>query len=77
MVTTVQRSRKRIAVSVDSEVAALLSDKAADLGMSFSRMAETALIAYSEALGLLPEDYEPIGETRGGDRTNRREAKSA
>lgn len=72
--TALQMPRKRITVSVDTEILALLSDKATDLNTSISRMTETALIAYSKSLGLLAEDYKPLGETRGGDRTTDTEA---
>ena len=61
--------RKRISISVDTEVLAVLADKATDLNTSVSRMAETALIAHAKTLGLIPENYKPLGETRGGDRT--------
>ena len=72
--TALQMPRKRITVSVDTEILDLLSDKATDLNTSLSRITETALIAYSKTLGLLPEDYKPLGETRGGDRTASDEA---
>ena len=62
--------RKRISISVDTEVLAALADKATDLNTSVSRMAETALIAHAKTLGLIPENYKPLGETRGGDRTS-------
>ena len=68
--TAFQMPRKRISISVDTEVLAVLADKAIDLNTSVSRMAETALIAHAKTLGLIPESYKPLGETRGGDRTS-------
>ena len=72
--TAFQMPRKRISISVDIEVLAVLADKATDLNTSISRMAETAMIAHAKTLGLIPEDYKPLGETRGGDRTTTEEA---
>lgn len=74
--TAFQMPRKRISISVDTEVLAALADKATDLNTSISRMAETALIAHAKSLGLIPENYKPLGETRGGDRTELNEAGS-
>lgn len=67
--TAFQMPRKRISISVDTEVLAVIAEEATDLNTSVSRMAESALIAYAKALKLLPADYKPLGETRGGDRT--------
>ena len=67
--TAFQMPRKRISISVDTEVISALADKATELNTSISRMAETALIEHAKALGLISEDYRPLGETRGGDRT--------
>lgn len=63
-----QMPRRRITISVDTEILDLLVDKATDLNTSISRMAETALIAHAKKLGILPNGYRPLGETRGGDR---------
>ncbi len=68
--TALQMPRRRITVSVDTEILDLLSDKATALNTSISRITEIALIAYSKELGLLSDDYRPLGETRGGDRTS-------
>lgn len=69
LLTVLQMPRKRISVSVDTKVLSVLADKATDLNTSISRMTEIALIAHAKKLGLIPEDYRPLGETRGGDRT--------
>ena len=68
-VTVSRMPRKRISISVDTEVINALADKATELNMSISRMAETALIEHAKALGLISKNYRPLGETRGGDRT--------
>lgn len=74
--TAFQMPRKRISVSVDTEILSVVSDKATALNTSVSRMTETALIDYAKKLGLVPADYMPLGETRGGDRTASDEEKS-
>ena len=71
--TAFQMPRKRISISVDTEILSVLAEKATDLNTSVSRMTETALIDYVKKLGLIAEDYRPLGETRGGDRTSSEE----
>jgi hypothetical protein len=67
-VNALQMPRRRITVSVDADILDALADKALVLNTSVSRMTETALIAHAKALGLIPENYKPLGETRGGER---------
>lgn len=62
--------RKRLSISVDSEVLSAIEEKATALNTSISRMIETVLIGYSKEHELIPSDYIPLGETRGGDRTS-------
>lgn len=68
-----QMPRKRISISVDTDILSVLAERAIDLNTSVSRMAETALIEYSKKMGLVAETYKPLGETRGGDRTTSEE----
>lgn len=72
--STIQMPRRRITISVDTEILDLLTEKATDLNTSISRMSETALIAHAKKLGILPSNYRPLGETRGGDRSTEAEA---
>ena len=61
--------RKRITLNVDTRIADALASIAERMGISVSRVGELELSKHLVELGELPEDYRPLGETRGGDTT--------
>lgn len=68
--TVAQMPRKRITLNVDTRIADALASVADRLGISMSRVGELELSQRLIALGALPDDYKPLGETRGGDFTS-------
>lgn len=62
--------RKRITLNVDTRIADALASIADRLGISISRAGELELSKRLVGLGELPDDYKPLGETRGGDFTS-------
>lgn len=70
--TAVQMPRKRITLNVDTRIADALASIADRLGISVSRVGELELSKHLVELGELPDDYKPLGETRGGDFTSRK-----
>lgn len=64
--------RKRITLNVDTRIADALATVADNLGISMSRVGELELSQRLKDMGALPEDYKPLGETRGGDFTSKK-----
>lgn len=69
MFTTVM-PRKRTTVTLDVEVIDAIGRVAKRDNISLSRCVENILIEKAKELAEIPADYEPLGETRGGDRTS-------
>ena len=69
MLTVAQMPRKRITLNVDTRIADALASIAERMGISVSRVGELELSKHLMELGELPDDYRPLGETRGGDTT--------
>jgi len=69
---TAHMPRKRITLNVDTQIADALAAIADRLGISVSRVGELELSKRLVKLGELPEDYKPLGETRGGDFTSKK-----
>ena len=70
--TAAQMPRKRITLNVDTRIADALASIADRLGISVSRVGELELSKHLVELGELPDDYKPLGETRGGDFTSKK-----
>lgn len=66
--------RKRTTVTIDVEALDAFRRLAKRSNMSFPKFLESCMIDIAKTKGEIAEDYEPLGETRGGDRTTEGEA---
>jgi hypothetical protein len=57
--------RKRSTYTLDETVLEAFKRLAQKSNMSMPRYLETLMIEHSKSKGELPDDYQPIGETRG------------
>lgn len=62
--------RKRTTITIDIEALTAFKRLAKKANMSFPRYLEARMVEFAKAEGEMPKDYETLGETRGGDRTN-------
>jgi hypothetical protein len=63
--------RKRRTISIDEELLNAIDQLSNKSGVkSFSTYVEKLLAAHAVANNQLPPNYQPPGETRGGDRTS-------
>ncbi len=60
--------RKRITYAIDERIGDLIAKLAEEEGISRNRFLEKHFAKVGIRLGLLPGDFKPLGETRGGDR---------
>lgn len=63
--------RKPTTFRLDERVLEAITKAAKDSNNSKNRYIETLFVKHCQSLGLLPFDFEPLGETRGGDRTSK------
>ncbi|WP_163665064.1 hypothetical protein [Adonisia turfae] len=61
--------RKAVTYRFDERLIAAVKQRAKQDNSSANNWLETLLIKVLREDGVLPEDFEPLGETRGGDRT--------
>lgn len=61
--------RKRITYTIDERIGDLIAKLAKLENVSRNRYLENHFANVGIRTGLLPADFEPLGETRGGDRT--------
>ena len=61
--------RKAVTYRFDERLIAAVKERARQDNSSANNWLETLLIKVLREDGALPEDFEPLGETRGGDRT--------
>lgn len=64
--------RKRRSYNIDERVINVLSELAKKDNMSANRYLENLLFSHGQQRGALPMDAQPLGETRGGNFTNKR-----
>lgn len=70
MVCSVQSMpRIRRSYKIDERVVDALTRAASKSNMSANRYLENLLFSHAKTVGELPFEAEPLGETRGGDRT--------
>jgi hypothetical protein len=62
------RKRRQIALRIDEGILEILSKLAKSDNTSVNKYIEKHFLDYGKKNGLLPEDFELLGETRGGDR---------
>ncbi|MBE9212963.1 hypothetical protein IQ247_09740 [Plectonema cf. radiosum LEGE 06105] len=60
--------RKRITYAIDERISDLIAQLARQEGISRNRYLEKHFAQVGIRLGVLPSNFEPLGETRGGDR---------
>ena len=66
--------RRAVTYRFDERVIEALKARSRKSNSSVSNWLETLLIETLMRSGDLPADFEPLGETRGGDRTNKKES---
>ena len=67
--------RVQVTLRIDKRLIDLEKKLAEATGLKISAAIEARLIAAYKSIGLLPEDFEPLGETRGGDTSKFRKNK--
>lgn len=70
---TTDMPRKRTTITIDEEAIKAIKDLATEVGATFPRYLEKMMIEHAQQRGKLPSSYVPLGETRGGDRTQVKE----
>lgn len=66
---TTAMPRIRRSYKIDERVIDALANVAAKSNMSANRYLENLLFSHGKTMGEIPFDAAPLGETRGGDRT--------
>ena len=61
-----QMPRRRTTVTIDEKAIKAIKAMATEVGATFPRYLETLMVSHAKQGGKLPEDYDLIGETRGG-----------
>lgn len=67
--TAVDMARKRAAFRLDERILNAIDEVAQSTGRSRNAWLEFHLLKTFQSTGVLSEDMQPLGETRGGDRT--------
>lgn len=67
--------RKRISYVIDERIVELIAKLARQESISRNRFLEKHFAQVGIRLGALPPDFEPLGETRGGDRKSKKAKK--
>ncbi len=65
--------RKSTTFRLDERIIKAMDKAAKQANASKNRYIENIFLKHCQALGILPMDFEPLGETRGGDRTKKEE----
>ncbi len=65
---SVERKRRQVALRIDEAILEMLAKLAKADNTSMNKYLEKHFLEYGKSQGLLPEDFELLGETRGGDR---------
>lgn len=65
--------RKSTTFRLDERVIDAITKAAKLSNSSKNRYIETLFVKHCQGLGILPLDFEPLGETRGGDTTGKEE----
>lgn len=65
--------RVRRSYKIDERVVDALTRVASKSNMSANRYLENLLFSHAKTVGEIPFEAEPLGETRGGDRTKKTE----
>ena len=65
--------RRNTALRLDVEAVSAFRRLAKKANMSLPKYIEAWMVKHAQAEGEMPEDYELLGETRGGDRTTSEE----
>lgn len=72
LVSVIQMSkRKSTTFRLDERVIEAITKAAKLSNASKNRYIETIFVKHCQALSILPMDFEPLGETRGGDTTGK------
>lgn len=66
--TYLMRERKPVAYRIDSTILEVLNKLAKEQNTSVNRFIESHFLKVAIERGMLPEDTELLGETRGGNR---------
>ena len=61
--------RKRTTITIDVEALNAFKRLAKRSNMSFPRYLEARMVELAKTEGEIPKEYETLGETRGGDRS--------
>jgi hypothetical protein len=69
--TYLMRERKPVAYRIDSTILEVLTKLAKEQNTSVNRFIESHFLKVAIERGMLPEDTELLGETRGGSRKNK------
>jgi len=72
--TAVDMARKKTSFRLDERILNAISKASANTGHSRNAWLEHHLFTVLKSTGYIPVDEEPLGETRGGDRTATDEA---
>ena len=60
--------RKRTTITLDVEAIEAFKRLAKKANMSLPKYLEALMITHAKSEGEIPQSYEPLGETRGGNR---------
>jgi hypothetical protein len=64
--TSATMARKRVSYRIDETIVSALKEQAKAEGRNANNWLENHLMSVLKQAGFLPEDYSPLGETRGG-----------
>ncbi|NJM23578.1 MAG: hypothetical protein HC907_35635 [Richelia sp. SM1_7_0] len=65
------RKRRQVALRLDEGILEMLTQLAKADNTSMNRYIEKHFLDYGKKNALLPDDFELLGETRGGDRKSK------
>lgn len=65
----VNRKRRQVALRIDEGILEMLAKLAKADNTSMNKYIEKHFVEYGKSQKLLPDDFELLGETRGGDRS--------
>ena len=69
----IMSQRKSTTFRLDERIIDAITTAAKVNNQSKNRYIENLFIKHCQGLGILPMDFEPLGETRGGDRSEKEE----
>lgn len=65
----VNRKRRQVALRIDEGILEMLAKLAKADNTSMNKYIEKHFLEYAKSQNLLPDDFELLGETRGGNRS--------